>query len=61
MYVECVFTVLWCSYEDGSTQKVKRRERPQVLVLNNKPTLLFSGVQGEATNSFTLVQEINTK
>ena len=53
--------MLWCSYEDGSTQKVKRRERPQVLVLNNKPTLLFSGVQGEATNSFTLVQEINTK
>eukprot|EP01045_Picozoa_sp_COSAG04_P037675 COSAG04_NODE_9737_length_836_cov_0.838535_1_plen_69_part_00 len=50
--------VLLHRYDDGSSVTVKRRERPQVLSIGGKPALLFTGVQGDAPNSFTHVQEI---
>jgi len=49
-------SVVW---DDHTTTKFGRRERPQVLIENGKPIMLFNGVTPEGSNnSFTIVTEI---
>jgi len=52
-------TVVW---DDGTTTKLGRRERPQVLIENGVPMYLFNGVTPENTwDSYTIATEINQK
>ena len=52
---------LMLRYDDGTSTRVARRERPQVLSLGGKPALLFSGVDPHGGMSWTQVQPINQK
>ena len=52
---------LWLHYDDGKSTRVARRERPQVLSLGGKPSLLFSGVDPHSGMSWTQVQRIQTE
>jgi len=50
-------SVVW---DDNTTTKFGRRERPQVLIENGKPVILFNGVTPEGSNdSFTIASQIN--
>ena len=53
---------LWLPYADGSSTRVARRERPQVLTdSSGRPALLFTGVDPHSGGSWTQVQPINTE
>jgi hypothetical protein len=47
------------AYDDGSSETISRRERPQVLMLDGLPALLFTGVQPTEGLPFTFVQSIS--
>jgi len=50
-------------YTDGSQESFSRRERPQVLMIDGEPAVLFSGVEGKelfGKHSWTLAQRIAT-
>ena len=49
-------------YKHGNSTRLSRRERPEVLSLDGKPSLLFTGVLGkyDGAMSWTLVQPIAT-
>lgn len=51
------FEVIW---EDGSKEQLARRERPQVLMVDGKPAVLFTGAQPKDGLSYTLAQRIAT-
>jgi len=49
-------------FEDGSVQKFKKRQRPQLIVENGVPLYLYTGVMpgGDTGDySYTFAQEIN--
>ena len=56
----------WCSarYTDGSAANFARRERPQVLMVDGQPAVLFTGASmgrlGGMAHTFTLAQAIAT-
>ena len=51
------------SWDDGSRDSLGRRERPQVLVIDGVPSVLFTGASidklGGMAHTFTLAQAIN--
>jgi len=49
------FSVDWI---DGTKETLARRERPQVLFVDGKPSVLFTGVQPKSGLSYTLAQRI---
>ena len=52
------------AFTDGSKSRYGRRERPQVLVVDGEPTVLYNGVlgpEGWGNSSHTLAQRIATK
>ena len=52
------------AFTDGSKSRYGRRERPQVLVVDGEPTVLYNGVEGPESwgnSSHTLAQRIATK
>jgi hypothetical protein len=51
------FEVTWV---DGSREILARRERPQVLLVEGEPAVLFTGVQPKEGLSYTLAQRIAT-
>ena len=52
------------AFTDGSKSRYGRRERPQILVIDGEPTVLYNGVEGPQSwgnSSHTLAQRIATK
>lgn len=49
------FEVVWA---DGTREHLTRRERPQVLMVEGKPSVLFTGAQPAEGLSYTLAQRI---
>jgi sucrose-6-phosphate hydrolase SacC (GH32 family) len=54
-------------YSDGTSQKLGRRERPQVLIIDGQPAVLYTGVVDggawaahDVSHSYTLAQRIAT-
>ena len=48
------------AWDDGTKEHLSRRERPQVLMVEGKPSVLFTGAQPQKGFSYTLAQRIAT-
>ena len=48
------------TWDDGTKEHLSRRERPQVLMVKGKPSVLFTGAQPQKGFSYTLAQRIVT-
>ena len=46
------------TWDDGAEEHLPRRERPQVLMVDGKPSVLFTGAQPQNGLSYTLAQQI---
>ena len=46
------------TWDDGTKEHLSRRERPQVLMVEGKPSVLFTGAQPKTGFSYTLAQRI---
>ena len=46
------------AWDDGTKEQLSRRERPQVLMVEGKPSVLFTGAQPRKGFSYTLAQRI---
>ena len=48
------------TWNDGTKERLSRRERPQVLMVGGKPSVLFTGAKPQTGFSYTLAQRIAT-